>query len=206
MKIIATVCLVCLIHAGSAAEGSVGPKPGGARRRAPMSQAEKAARYDGLILKNAQDHRLNPRLVKSIIAAESGFYYGAVSPKGARGLMQVMPSTAEGLGVPRAKLHDPDSNLRAGTAYLDVLCGRARIIYALKAKGCSDAPLWVQQRIVAAYNAGPRMFHRRPRRWPLATRHYVRDVFAYYRSPATMLRAPVMRTNPESEPYLLAKR
>lgn len=170
-----------------------------------MPQSERFVRYDALILKHAQKHRLNPRLVKSIIAAESRFHYNAVSPVGARGLMQLMPVTAEELGVPRSRLHDPDSNLHAGVSYLEVLCGRARIIYALKGAGCRNAPLWVQERIVAAYHGGPRMFHRDPARWPPTTRHYVREVFRYYGSPETALARPSIRTAPKPERYLLAK-
>lgn len=203
MKLFTMVCLLCLAHPGSAAEKNF---EAGRAARTPMSQAEKAGRYDALILKHAQGHRLNPRLVKSIIAAESGFYDGAVSPKGARGLMQVMPITAEELGVPRSQLHDPDSNLRAGTAYLDLLCSRARAIYALKGADCRDAPLWVQESIVAAYHAGPRQFHHDPDRWPLKTRLYVRQVFLYYRSPATMLRTrPIIWTPAEPAQSILAK-
>jgi soluble lytic murein transglycosylase-like protein len=170
-----------------------------------MSEPENSYRYDALILKHAQAHHLDPRMVKSIISAESRFYDGAVSPKGARGLMQVMPMTAEELGVPRSRLHDPDSNLRAGTAYLELLCGRARIVYALKGAGCRDAPPWVQERIVAAYHAGPRMLHRDPDRWPLKTRLYVQDVFLRYRTPATALTRPALQSAPKPAPRLLAK-
>lgn len=208
MKQIVAVCLLCLTHTGSATEVGLDGAPGAAPQRTfkvLMSQAETFVRYDALILKHAQIHHLNPRLVKSIIAAESQFYYGAISPKGARGLMQVMPVTAEDLGVPRSQLRDPDSNLRAGTAYLDVLCGRARIIYVLKGEGCRNAPLWVQKSVVAAYHAGPRMFHRDPSRWPLKTRLYVQEVFLYYRSPATGLARPPIRTSPKPAQYMLAK-
>lgn len=209
MKRIAVVFLLCLTRAGSATEKGFDGAPDAAHRRAfqvLMSQAEVFGRYDALILKHAQDHRLNPRLVKSIIAAESRFNHRAVSPKGARGLMQVMPMTAEEMGVPRSQLHDPDSNLRAGTAYLDLLCGRARIIYVLKSEGCRNAPLWVQERIVAAYHAGPRMFHHHPDSWQPKTRLYVREVFLYYRSPVTVLTRPPIRTSPKTARYLLADR
>jgi hypothetical protein len=209
MKRITAVCLLFLTPLGSATEKSLHMAPDAAHRGAVkmlMSEPENSYRYDALILKHAQAHHLDPRMVKSIISAESRFYDGAVSPKGARGLMQVMPMTAEELGVPRSRLHDPDSNLRAGTAYLDLLCRRARIIYALDDVGCRDAPLWVQERVVAAYHAGPRMLHHDPDRWPPMTRLYVREVFLDYRSPATALTRPLIRTAPKPLRDLLARR
>jgi soluble lytic murein transglycosylase-like protein len=83
-------------------------------------------------------YRLDPDLVTSVIRAESGFNIRAVSPKGAQGLMQLMPQTASQLGVKNA--FDPQANLEAGTRYLRELLERYNfdLIKAL-----------------AAYNAGP---------------------------------------------------
>jgi hypothetical protein len=83
-------------------------------------------------------YRLDPDLVNSVIKAESGFNALAVSPKGARGLMQLMPGTATQLGVPNA--FDPQANVEGGTKYLRALLERYDfdLIKAL-----------------AAYNAGP---------------------------------------------------
>ena len=59
-----------------------------------------------------------PRLVKAVMRAESAFNPNAVSPKGAGGLMQIMPATAKGLGLKEKDRFDPDKNVEAGSRYL----------------------------------------------------------------------------------------
>ena len=85
----------------------------------------------------ADKYNLPRTLVRSVMAAESGFQPNAVSPKGAIGLMQLMPQTAADLGVDP---HDPAQNVDAGVRYLRDLL----IKY--------DGGLW---HALAAYNAGP---------------------------------------------------
>jgi soluble lytic murein transglycosylase-like protein len=81
---------------------------------------------------------LDADLVNSVIRAESGFNPHAVSPKGARGLMQLMPGTASTLGVTDS--FDPEANVQGGTQYLRWLLDRYNY----------DLP-----KALAAYNAGP---------------------------------------------------
>ena len=94
--------------------------------------------YGGLILGAAERHGIDPLLVAAVVQAESSFDTKAVSPRGALGLMQVMPATAEQLGV--ADAYDPGQNLDAGVTYLAYLLRRFDddLVLAL-----------------AAYNAGP---------------------------------------------------
>jgi soluble lytic murein transglycosylase-like protein len=141
-------------------------------------------RYDDLILTYSQRRGLNPRLVKAIMATESQFYPKAVSPVGARGLMQLMPATALEVGVAPARLHDPEPNIDAGTAYLRRLTRAARARYGVP-RG-APTPRWLERRVVAAYHGGPRNIGRPL--WAPSTQLYVRDVFKQARSRTSRLR------------------
>ncbi|MDI7197000.1 lytic transglycosylase domain-containing protein [Leptospira santarosai] len=91
-----------------------------------------------IIRRESEKNHLDPFLVQSIIKAESGFKADAISPKGAIGLMQLMPSTANLLGVDDPS--DPAENVAGGTKFLSDLLN--------KYKNLDHA--------LAAYNAGPK--------------------------------------------------
>ncbi len=117
--------------------------------------------YDDLIVKHAQANNLRPDLVRAVVQVESGFNPGAISTKGAMGLMQLMPTTASQLGV--RSPFDPEENIRGGTSYLRQLLDRFA--------GNEELAL-------AAYNAGPMAVDRYGAKVPpyKETRDYVRKV------------------------------
>jgi len=120
--------------------------------------------YDDLIKLASRRHGVPAALVKAVIHAESAFDPRAVSPKGAMGLMQLMPSTAQLLGV--AQPFQASQNVQGGTRYLRSLHDR----YGS----------WTHT--LAAYNAGPTavdQFHGVPSY--AETRQYVQRVLSYYR-------------------------
>jgi len=106
--------------------------------RLAKPQAAKPQDLKEVINTISDQHHLDPDFISSVIHAESGFNPRAVSPKGAQGLMQLMPGTASKLGVSNA--FDPRANVEGGTRYLSELLERYNfdVIKAL-----------------AAYNAGP---------------------------------------------------
>jgi hypothetical protein len=160
-----------------------------------LKRPEVTDRFDSIILEASLRHGLDPRLVKAVIAAESEFSPQALSPKGARGLMQVLPSTAEEIGVPGHRLHDPEQGIRAGTAYLAVLYKAAWKKYRLKGVAYKEAPLWVTERVIASYNAGPRALTRNS--FVRQTRNYVSKVLLFYGSEVTEFRrAPQLAARP----------
>jgi len=91
-----------------------------------------------MLAKAGDEHNLDVDLLASLVKAESGGNARAISRTGARGLMQLMPSTAAGLGV--SDSFEPRQNVRGGSAYLDTLLVRYHDNMALA---------------LAAYNAGP---------------------------------------------------
>lgn len=92
------------------------------RSTRPAESSTVRERFEPLVQEHAARHSLRPDLVRAVIQVESGFNPRATSPKGAMGLMQLMPATARELGVRNA--YDPTDNIRGGTAYLRQLLDR----------------------------------------------------------------------------------
>ena len=84
-------------------------------RTTRKAERDAPGRYEDLVLAHASANGLRPELVRAVIQVESGFNPRARSPKGAMGLMQLMPATARTLGVQNP--WDPDDNIRGGTKY-----------------------------------------------------------------------------------------
>lgn len=115
--------LLCALSLFSSVEG-------GAREAAKQQ-------YDPIVKTYAQKYSVPPDLVHSIIQAESNYDSRAISPKGAAGLMQLMPETATQYGV--KDRFDPDDNIMGGVRYLKDLCKLFN----------NDTKM-----VLAAYNAG----------------------------------------------------
>jgi len=121
--------------------------------------------FADIIEKAAKRHQVDTALVKAIIMAESRYNHRAVSKKGARGLMQLMPHTAKSLGV--RNLFDPADNINGGVLYMKKLLKRF--------KGNTKLAL-------AAYNAGSRYVRHYNGIPPfLQTRTFVKKVLKYHR-------------------------
>lgn len=150
---------------------------------AAISPQLAAQPYAALIHRAAQEESLEPALVHAVIAVESAYNPGARSPKGAIGLMQVMPETALRYGV-RDPARSPQDNLRAGTRYLRDLMQLFNNRLDL---------------VLAAYNAGEQAVLRHGEQIPpyRETRNYVPAVLAKYRElrdPAESAPAAAART------------
>lgn len=122
--------------------------------------------FDSIINSCAMEFGVDKSLVKAVIQAESGYNPNAVSPKGAAGLMQLMPKTAQGLKVSNS--FDPAENIRGGVRYLKFLLNTFK----------GDVSL-----ALAAYNAGLSKVARYGGIPPYEeTRNYVAKVLDYRRS------------------------
>ena len=130
--------------------------------------------YSSQILAAAKEHQVDPAFIAAVIKVESNGHVYAVSRKGARGLMQLMPATARRLGVKSP--FDPRDNIRGGVAYLAELAERF---------GETNADL-----ILAAYNAGERAVEEHGGVPPYReTRDYVKRVLALWSPPVQLARA-----------------
>ncbi|NPV03440.1 MAG: lytic transglycosylase domain-containing protein [Syntrophaceae bacterium] len=121
-------------------------------RKAP----DKAEPYGHIIRDAAKTYGVDEGLIRAVIRAESNFRNESTSPKGAMGLMQLMPKTAKELGVRDA--YDPRENIMGGTRYLKSLLDRYK----------GDVPT-----ALAAYNWGMGNVERNPEKLPRETRVYI---------------------------------
>ena len=87
------------------------------------ASADRLSQFNELAKEKGAKFGVNPNFIKAIISVESAGRINAVSPKNAQGLMQLMPATAERMGVPRSELFDPERNMEAGVKYISYLNG-----------------------------------------------------------------------------------
>lgn len=116
---------------------------------------QQQAEIQALIVKEANRQNFPPALALAVARVESNFNPSAKSHAGARGVMQIMPATAEqDLGVPRRKLYDPEINIEAGIRFLDQLIqtydGRWDIALSHYNGGSAVTNRWGRLRVIPA--------------------------------------------------------
>jgi soluble lytic murein transglycosylase-like protein len=155
------------------------PDAPGIRATTPLLESTYREQFEPLVLEHASRLALRPELVRAVIQVESGFNPRARSPRGAMGLMQLMPATARELGVRNA--YDPAENIRGGTVYLRRLIDRY--------DGNEELAL-------AAYNAGADAVDRHGKTVPpfQETRNYVKKVGAADASQVSLTKRIVYKT------------
>ncbi|MBL6978240.1 MAG: lytic transglycosylase domain-containing protein [Desulfobacteraceae bacterium] len=128
------------------------------------TSAEYIKEFSGIIKQASKRFGIDAHFIRSIIKAESGFDHKAISSKGAKGLMQLMPGTADDMAVEDP--FDPEENIFGGTRYFSLLLKRFK----------NDKIL-----ALAAYNAGPEAveIHKGVPPFP-ETKAFVKRVMAYY--------------------------
>ena len=128
-----------------------------------MGATEYIKDYEGIIKQASQRFNVDSSLIKAVIKAESDFNHRAVSQKGAQGLMQLMPGTADAMRVDNP--FNPEENIFGGTRYLSLMLSRFK----------NDTRL-----ALAAYNAGPGAVEKYGKVPPYKeTQRYVKNVLAY---------------------------
>jgi hypothetical protein len=135
---------------------------------------------DRLIHINGSKYNVDPYLIFLVMEQESHFNAGAVSPKGARGLLQLMPGTAARFGVRRP--HDPAQNISGGTRYLRELLNRFNNRVDL---------------VLASYNAGEGAVAKFGNRVPpyRETRNYVKKISYRYKRTTVRTKKPAKATS-----------
>jgi len=134
------------------------------RRSRAAAPAKCGPELEALIRKYSKMYGVDPSLVRAVMRHESGFNPRAVSPKGAQGLMQLMPETAALMGV--SNPFDPEQNIAGGVGYLRFCLDRFNNDVALA---------------LAAYNAGPERVAKTGGVPPIPeTQNYVKNVLTTY--------------------------
>jgi soluble lytic murein transglycosylase len=147
-----------------AAPRIIGSSGSGALAGLVWKSGKTVSAYDHYIREAAVLHHLDANLVKAVIKIESAFNPGAVSNKGAKGLMQIMPMNFQDLGI--TDPFDPRQSIQGGTQYLREMLDRFEGNLALA---------------LAAYNAGPSMVEKYKRIPPIdETERYVSKVLRQY--------------------------
>jgi soluble lytic murein transglycosylase-like protein len=148
----------------------------------PHLQHGQSLAYARSLLADSQRTQLDPTLIVALVAVESSWEPSAVSPSGARGLGQLMPSTAARLGInPR----DPAQNLRGAAAYLRSLVNR------FAGRGIQTMRL-----AIGAYNAGPLAVERAHGVPNGSTHRYVSNVLARWHAMTVAVARTLGRTIP----------
>jgi len=144
----------------------------------PAATASRTSLYDDLIVENARIHSIPADLVRAVVQVESGFNPYARSPKGAMGLMQLMPATAREFGVQNP--YNPEENVRAGVAYFRQLLDRYENNERLA---------------LAAYNAGPGAVDRHGQTVPpyRETQDYVSRIKQISKTPVEVRRSIIYK-------------
>ncbi len=144
---------------------------------------EDRSTFAAIIEKYSNEYGVDPKLIHSMIATESAFNPRAVSPKGAQGLMQLMPGTAAHLGV--ANPFDPEENISGGIRHMRSLLDMF--------SGYQDGLMLS----LAAYNAGENLVRRLGRVPAIQeTNNYVRTIIQRYGQTETVIHDPMPAPDP----------
>ena len=149
--------------AGQAKPGAENPVPTAVEEVPSVVRVRKASdrarQVEPIIRQASETYGVDAGLIRAVIRAESNFRNESTSPKGAMGLMQIMPGTAKDLGIRDA--YDAQENIMGGTRYLKGLLDRYR----------GDVPT-----ALAAYNWGMGNVERHPEKLPRETRVYINRI------------------------------